>query len=274
MNAMTALIQALQRLYFLPDQDDSWRDGLDEQGFDGLRGQLALLDSSAQVRTLVLSLAVTSAWPRLAAMLDVVLEDLGIAAPAVSISPVAGYQLWWSLAEPVPFDEAQRFLRGLVSTYLADIPEDQLSCLPGRDEESRFVMMVPALDEASGLWSAFIDPSLGAMFANDAPGLEFPPRIERQASMLATVNSIKLQDFRKALARLTAKIPLPAACPVLPEENPAIQGAGRPDSAAGFSAGSTYADPKSFLLAVMNDASVSTSDRIRAAAALLPYFSG
>lgn len=274
MNAMTELIQALQRLYFLPDQDDSWRDGLDEQGFDGLRGHLELLDPSAQVRTMVLSLTAMSAWPRLAAMLDALVEDLGLAAPAVSISPVAGYQVWWSLAEPVPFAEAQQFLGALLSTYLADISEDQVSCLPGPEQETQFVMMVPALDEASGLWSAFIDPSLGAMFANDAPGLEFPPRIERQASMLATVNSIKLKDFRKALARLSASVPLSETAPVLPVENSASQGGEQREAAAGFSAGIAYADPKSFLLAVMNDASVSTSDRIRAAAALLPYFPG
>lgn len=53
--------------------------------------------------------------------------------------------------------------------------------------------------------------------------------------------------------------------------------AGQPALAAGrprsrLSVGGNFSDPKSFLLAVMNDPSASASQRIKAAKALLPYF--
>ncbi|HJV91893.1 MAG TPA: hypothetical protein VJ572_00385, partial [Azonexus sp.] len=131
--------------------------------------------------------------------------------------------------------------------------------------------LLPAQHEATGKWSAFIDPSLGAMFI-DEPGLEMAPNMDRQAEILAAAKSIAAAEFQRALKRLET--------PAAPDSGPAEQGADQPAEAARaagrphspLNVGSYYSDPKSFLLAVMNDPSASAGQRIKAAKALLPYF--
>ena len=52
-------------------------------------------------------------------------------------------------------------------------------------------------------------------------------------------------------------------------EPPAVPGA---EPHGGLDVGGGYVDPKSFLLAVMNDPGAAAEHRIEAAKALLPYF--
>ncbi|MCK6391299.1 MAG: RepB family DNA primase [Azonexus sp.] len=260
MDATAALIEALQRRYFLPDQAAAWGEG-------GLDGDLHLLDGAGRVRTLVITVAQMAAWPQVANLLAAMVDELDLPVPAVSVAPGAGYQVWLSLAEPVSFAEGQQFLAALTQAYLGELVAGQVTCLPGESAEAQQLKLVPALDTVSGLWSAYIDPSLGSMFADEAPGLEFPPQRERQAAMLSTVDSIKPRDFRRVLTALTARrLPLTDPLPdmgsgTLPG-TPATRG-------VGFAAGVHFADPQAFLMAVMNDASVPLGERIQAAAALL-----
>jgi hypothetical protein len=96
----------------------------------------------------------------------------------------------------------------------------------------------------------------------DEPGLEIAPNLEAQADILAGFESIKAEDFQRALALLQS----PETAPL-----PASQATTAPASNAGPDIGTDYKDPQSFLLAVMNSSSASLDQRIMAATALLAH---
>lgn len=219
---------------------------------DGRPGSAA----DGSTRCLAIDFARSADWPQAAALCQALADDLDLPAPAVSVSGSAGYRLWLALAEPTPAAEAGRFLAALCGQYLAEVPAGHYRCHPaaGPTAAPRLaVEAVPALDAVTGKWSAFIDPGLGEMFVAEA-GLDMAPNFDRQADLLAGIQLIAAADFRRALTTLTA-----------PE--PTAEAAAAPRHAACH-----YADPHSFLLAVINDPTASTADRIAAATALLPYF--
>lgn len=244
---MSKLNEQLQRLYAPP------------AGTADIDAPLALVGADGRVRTLVVGLARGSDWPALAALYAGLQTELELPAPAVSVSPVAGFQLWLSLAEPLAAADAADLLEALRRRFLAELPAARVALLPAAGAAE--VAPVPALDAASGKWSAFIDPSMGSLFADEA-GLEFEPNLERQADMLAACRSITSRELARARALLadTAGEALPAA----------TEPTGRTRST--LAVGGNFSDPRAFLLAVMNDPSASAKDRIRAAQALLPYF--
>lgn len=259
---MDKLIAELQRLYFLPGQP--CRCGGARQAFDagvlaralgGEAADIELVAADGRVRTLAIALERGADWESAAGLCGGVAADLGLPAPAVSVSGRSGYRIWFSLAEAVPLADAQRFLDGLRRRYLGELAAARLRLLPAG--EASCLELVPARDPASGKWSAFIDPGLGAMFSDDA-GLEMPPGPNQQAELLAGFAGIKAAEFGHALALLAdaAAGPAPAG------------------SAARLSVSGPFDDPRSFLLAVMNDPAASPRDRIRAAKALLPWFDG
>ncbi|MDP3540582.1 MAG: hypothetical protein Q8S26_17940 [Azonexus sp.] len=299
---MNKLIAELQRLYFLPGQQwHSRRQDAAGKVTDLAEGDLSpevvakvlagdagagldLVSAAGMARVMVVSFKRASDWELVANLYRAVLNDLDLPAPAVSVSGRAGYRIWFSLAEPVSVEQAMDFLDALRVKYLYGIPVSCLELHPGADLPASagksIVALVPALHNATGKWSAFIDPSMGSMFVVE-PGLEMAPNLERQASMLASLKSIKDGAFHRVLDMLRAEaqpdcsadashevqtvdVPIQAAAlPVLAARSP------QPDL---LTVGSNYADPKSFLLAVMNDPSASTRQRIKAAKALLPYF--
>lgn len=247
---MSKLIEQLQRLYAptaAPLEEDP-------------DAPLALRGADGRVRTLVVGIERGSDWTTVAALYEGLQADLELPAPAVSVSPTAGFQVWLSLAEPVAAEDAAAFLEALRRRYLAELPAARLHLQPLAGEAASRVARVPALDEASGKWSAFIDPSMGSMFV-DGPGLEIAPNPERQADMLAAVKSIAAKDFQRAFTALAA------AAEAMDDEAPATAGGARSTLALG----GNFTDPKAFLLAVMNDPAASAKARIRAAKALLPY---
>jgi hypothetical protein len=204
-------------------------------------------------RALVLGFRCTADWERAASLWQALQEELELPAPAISVSVADGYRLWLSLAAPLPTAEVQAFLDALRGKYLADLSPGKLELLVG---ESASLSPVPALDPASGKWSAFIDPSMGSMFVEE-PGLEMAPSLDRQADMLAGLRSITANSLRQAMEKL--------------------QTAAEPDESSTGNTSSPgpqghFTDPKNFLLAVMNDASLAMRDRIEAAKALLPVF--
>lgn len=277
---MEKLIHELQRLYFLPGQQ-LHLDAPEAQGnlttpqllAKSLGGEVApvldLLSAAGMVRTLAIGFARSVEWARVASLYAAVQTDLTLPAPALSIAARGGYQLWFSLAEAMPLAQAHAFLDGLRLRYLADLPAAQLSVHPAPHAaaEASLLDLVPASHAASGRWSAFIDPSLGSMFADEA-GLEMAPSLDGQADILAKVGSIKADDFLRALDSLGAG-PAPGSQAAAAETR-----AGNAASAAHgrLNLGSDFRDPKSFLLAVMNDPTASAEQRIEAAKALLPYF--
>lgn len=277
---MDKLISQLARLYFLPEQP--WREPGAEAGEGALtpalvadhlsgarRVALDLVSSAGLVRAMVVHFSKSADWEEVARLHQLVQEELELPAPAIAISGQTGFELWFSLAEPVTAAQAEAFLKALQQHYLADRPALRCEFLPAAATRATS-LLVPSLEPLSGNWSAYIDPSLGSMFI-DEPWLEMIPNLDKQASILAGLKSIKAADFARALTLLQT----PAATPGEPESLPGE--GGQPFSAPAcrdscLSVGSHYRDPQSFLLAVMNDPSASARQRIQAAKALLPYF--
>lgn len=284
---MNKLIQELQRLYLLDGQ--AWRAreaGTGDCPADlagsiltpeivarSLAGEavieLELITPDNMVRAMVLEFASAADWEAVARLYQGIQEDLELPAPAVAVSGHSGFQLWLSLSERVPADQASLFLTALRDKYLIDMPLAKLGFHPDAGlvaGGSGLVALVPALHERTGQWSAFIDPSMGSMFVDES-GLDMAPSPDRQADMLSGLESIKAADFQRVLASLQSVAEVAAE---RRKEFAAASGGGR--SRSGLNVGNHYTDPKSFLLAVMNDASASAGQRIKAAKALLPYF--
>jgi len=291
---MNKLISALQRLYFLQDQQwhsQSLNDGGDlAYAAEGpltpaivtksLAGELTvglnLVSPAGMARVMVVSFARATDWEQVANLYQAVQDELDLPAPAVSVSGRKGYSLWFSLAEALPLAQIQAFLAALRLKYLADIPLAHLELQP---DALAIKTLAPARHNTTGKWSAFIDPSMGSMFIVE-PGLEMAPILDRQAGMLAGLKSIKTANFQRALSILQAPSELDGEPALTLAEAAArlpTKVSRPPDLADGYrysklGEGNTYADPRDFLLAVMNDSSVGVKQRIKAAKALLPYF--
>ncbi len=291
---MNKLISALQRLYFL--QDQQWHSQNLNDGGDlayaaegpltpaivtkSLAGELTvglnLVSPAGMARVMVVSFARATDWEQVANLYQAVQDELDLPAPAVSVSGRKGYSLWFSLAEALPLAQIQAFLAALRLKYLADIPLAHLELQPNA---LAIKTLAPTRHNATGKWSAFIDPSMGSMFIVE-PGLEMAPILDRQAGMLAGLKSIKTANFQRALSILQAPSELDGEPALTLAEAAArlpTKVSRPPDLADGYrysklGEGNTYADPRDFLLAVMNDSSVGVKQRIKAAKALLPYF--
>lgn len=192
-------------------------------------------DAQGQVRAMVLSLSRPADWEALSTLWRGVQADLALPAPAIAVSGIDGYQIWFSLAEPLPTDQAMAFLEALRLRYLRSIAAERIGLMVDAP-------VVPALQTPTGNWSAFVAPDLAPVFA-DTPWLDIPPSPDGQADLLSRLASIKRADFQQALERLS-----PVDAKVQPRS------------------------PKSFLLDVMNDDTIELGLRIQAAKALLPYF--
>jgi len=293
---MNNLTKELRRLYFFDDQQ--WQSQKSEESGNStalaagaltpailtkcLAGEtgmaINLVSPGGTVRVMVVNFKKASDWEAVANLHQAVQDELDLPAPALSVSGRKGYRLWFSLAEPIPVAPARDFLKALRRRYLADLPAANLELRPDTDTPA-CIKLVPARHSATGKWSAFIDPSLGGMFV-DEPGLEMAPNMDRQAGILAGLESIKPADFQSALNILATAAEAATGIPALPGERSANlpgEAAGQPGldpgrSGSRLNVGSNYSDPKSFLLAVMNDASASARAKIKAAEALLPYF--
>lgn len=95
------------------------------------------------------------------------------------------------------------------------------------------------------------------------------PNLDKQAGMLTGLASITAEEFEQALSFLQSAPELTANLPVQNNEPSQIPGH---SEASILNQGSDFTNPKSFLLAVMNDPSASAEQRIQVAIALLPFF--
>ncbi|MGW8391688.1 hypothetical protein [Pseudoduganella sp. HUAS MS19] len=139
-----------------------------------------------------------SHWERLCAVANSLQAELGLPAPAVSISGDGAFGLWLSLQQPVTAVQAQEFAR--------------LVC-PGA--EATVAPLPPFLNQAGGKWSAFIHPGMGASFAGDE-GLDMQPPEAGQVALLEGLESIGAAQFAQALAQLR-----PSAAVANPEQGSA-----------------------------------------------------
>lgn len=242
---MTRLQSELRRLYLLPASGS--QDTAADMG--------SLVDADGQVRAMVLELARPADWVALSTVWAGVQADLALPAPAIAVSGKDGYQLWFSLAEPVPAAQATAFLDALRLRYLSDIKPQRIGLLPKVEAVSPLhilhASLVPAQQADSAVWSAFIAQDLAPMFT-DEPWLDLPPNPDGQCNLLARLASIQPADLALALARLQ---PTTLAGQALPATLP----------------GGAWLDPRRFLLDVMNNDSLALGLRIEAAKALLPY---
>ena len=262
---MNRLQTELQRLYLA--------DNIRSEHHDTACTDFDLMDGNGQVRAMVLEVAQPAGCDWMATLWQGIQEELELPTPAIAVSGSQGYQVWFSLAEPVSVAQAHNFLESLRLRYLDQVAARHISmkpvadaCAPGKGLHTR---LVPALQADTGRWSAFVAPGLASMFA-DEPWLDVQPGFDAQANLLSNVKSIQPADFRRAQDQLR-----PAAAQVAQKS-----GSGCVDTATGghdqpdtkrekVRAGS---DPQRFLLSVMNDSTTELHLRIEAAKALLPYF--
>jgi hypothetical protein len=247
-------------------------------------GDAGLIDATGHVRAMVLELARPADWAAVSRVWNGVQADLELPAPAIAVSGADGYQLWFSLLEPLPAPQAMAFLESLRGRYLGDIRSDRVSLMPAHAASPtssllppfRHARQVPAPQDISGRWSAFVAPDLAPMFA-DEPWLDTSPNDDGQSRLLSRLKSISPADLQRALALLSpvsmpplpqpAQAAIPAATPATtpaatpaPGQNPLHHHPAQPAAAV---------DPKAFLLGVMNDVTVALGLRIEAAKALL-----
>jgi hypothetical protein len=226
-------------------------------------------------RALVLELARPADWSLLSAVWRGVQADLELPAPAIAVSGIEGLQLWFSLCEPVSLTQAQDFLEALRRRYLPEVAPQRVRLMPvvahsavwdaASDPTSGPTApapQVPALQASTGNWSAFVAADLAPLFS-DTPWLDVPPGDEGQAHLLSGIASIKPTAWAAALAQLAAADP-----PAQALQSAAAAASPEPAQQRAYAA---ELDPKGFLLAVMNDDSVSLALRIEAAKALLPF---
>jgi len=217
-----------------------------------------LIATDGRVRALVLELARPADWDAVSSVWRGVQADMALPAPAIAVSGVDGYQLWFSLAEPVPAAQGQTFLENLRVRYLGAVAPKRIVMLPTLDSSNagaiRHAGLVPALQAASGRWSAFVAPDLAAIFS-DEPWLDLPPSADAQASVLSRLDCIKPADFQAVLNQIHAAVEK-GAVPAKQVKEPAAAG--------------KNLDAQQFLQSVLNDESIALHLRIEAAKALLP----
>lgn len=227
----------------------------------------SLIGADGSVRAMVMELARPANWDMAAKVWRGVQAELELPAPAIAVSGTDGFQLWFSLAEPIGVAQAHAFLALLHARFLPDIAARRMNLWPVVDaaapHAALHARMVPAEQAQAGNWSAFVAPDLAPVFA-DTPWLDIPPSHDGQADLLCRLESIKPAAFDAACALLA---PAPAQ-PVAPSAPAAGSEAGsmptRPEAALGS------LEARRFLLRIMNDDTVALALRIEAAKALLP----
>jgi hypothetical protein len=226
----------------------------------------ALIDDQGRVRALVIELRRPADWSAASRLWQGVQADLKWPAPAIAVNGRDGYQLWFSLAEPMPAARAQAALIALCQRYLGEISPQCRALLPEPQAASpahwQHAAQVPARQGDAGPWSAFLAPDLAPMFA-DEPWLDLPPSPEGQTQLLAQLKSMSAAEVQAALDQL-GDVDQASALAT------AASGATVAATHPGLAASGPWLEPRCFLLEVMNDASVPLALRIEAAKALMP----
>jgi hypothetical protein len=190
---MQKLISELTRLY-LPAHALS-PDDLRQHLLGTATRAVSLVAADGSTRALVIPFRKTDGddakhWSLLCEVANAMQTQLGLPAPAVSISGADGFGLWLSLETPVAAARARQFLTLLRAAYFPSIELDADAAAP--------VELPPCLHASSGKWAAFINPGLGASFTDEA-GLEMAPPFSGQAALLESVQSISDAQFARAM---------------------------------------------------------------------------
>lgn len=268
---MARLRSELQRLYFPLPAESVTASATDVGGAThGLFS--SLIDAQDMLRAMVLQIGEPANWESTSAVWQGVQRELGLPAPAIAVSGLDGFQLWFSLAQAVPVPQAQAFLKALQARFLADIPPRRIRLMPGTDLEAPQSLhhraIVPAL-QTTGNWSAFVSSDLAPIFV-ETPWLDITPSDEGQADLLRGIRSIKPADWEAALEQLGLLAPpSPTGTNVSVD---AVAGHQQTNEiTANAIAANASQHARQFLLKVMNDETVALALRIESAKALLQY---
>lgn len=257
---MSTLPAELDRLYLASERNSQNPPGAEPD----------LIAPDGTVRAMVLELARPADWTLLSTVWRGVQTDLELPAPAIAVSGIDAYQLWFSLAQPASVAQARAFLESLRLRYLSGVAPGRLALRPSVDAASpnkiHHARLVPALQPASGRWSAFVAPDLAAIFSEE-PWLDLPPNPEAQAKVLSRLECIKPAVFQ-AILEHSSPVVGPETSPITSVTEEKDGSHASPEVKA--SASHEYSpDPKDFLLGVMNDKTVELHLRIEAAKALM-----
>lgn len=193
---MEKLISELTRLYLPatgPVTPESWRRHIEGEAL------LPLASADGKVRAAVLAFPYNlnqqegQHWNRLCEVANELQSRFSLPAPAVSVSGDGGYCLWLSLESPAPAGLVQEFVNLLHAAVMPDIDAPAASPPP----------LPPCPHPATGKWSAFIHPGMGASFA-DGSGLEVAPPLPGQVAFLEGLHAIPAAQFTDLLGRLRA----------------------------------------------------------------------
>ena len=191
---MNKLIAQLRRLY-LPDGAPA------QQVFDQ---PISLTTDTGLTRAIVIAFDKREQgeqgqhWQALCTVANALQEELGLPAPAVSISGSRGFRLWLSLEAPVPVARARQFV---------ELLQQGMDMGP--------VELPPCLHQATGLWAAFINPGLGSSFLDES-GLEMAPPFAGQAALLDGLKSITEAQLMHAMSVLQQGSAVVESAPALP----------------------------------------------------------
>lgn len=195
---MQKLISELTRLY-LPA--GSLSPGLWEQHFLGQSGSgVGLVAPDGRTRAMAIpfdKLADSEEaqhWNQLCQVANALQVQLGLPAPAVSISGANGFRLWLSFVESVPTARVEEFLELIRGAYFPGIEMGPEAAIANAE-------LPPCLHRSTGKWAAFINPGLGASFADES-GLEMAPPFAGQAALLENLKSITEVQFTHAMNTL------------------------------------------------------------------------
>lgn len=133
-------------------------------------------------------------WERLCSVANMLQAELGLPAPAVSISGAGSYGIWLSLAKPVPVAQAQEFIELVCAAFCPEMS-------PAPNAASPTAALPPHMEQVNGKWAAFIHSGMGASFAGDE-GLEMEPPEAGQVALLEDLESIGPAQFGQALDQL------------------------------------------------------------------------
>lgn len=193
---MQKLISELTRLYLRPDAITADTLARRMAGQPAPAPRLVTEDGRTRAITLRFNQAPGAEqgehWTRLCAVANALQAELGLPAPAVSISGV-GYDLWLSLHEPAPLAQVATFLALLRAAYRPEMNE--------QPDAATLAELPPCALPGEEKWAAFIHPELGASFSDEA-ALEFAPPPAGQAALLERLHSISAPQFEHALRQL------------------------------------------------------------------------
>jgi hypothetical protein len=178
---------------------------------------IGLVDADGRARALVIPFRKQPGrdgaqhWTLLCEVANAMQTQLGLPAPAVSISGADGYGLWLSFATPVATAQLQQLFDLLRSAYFPDGDARP-------DAATAAVELPPCLHARTGLWAAFIHPGLGASFADES-GLDMAPPAAGQVALLEHLDSISDKQLLHAMTTLRQSqgmVPSPAPAPPAP----------------------------------------------------------